>query len=457
MDDNGQDAQSQIELGHAVVGLSDSCPMPEPPQTPEAAGLLQADRLFLSPTASLTCTSTAPAGAVAAFPLSNGHIGPQICYATGGTYAKLHGPKHRPRSHTDMQGVTKDRGPICGMSGRSQRRCMDRLASLDRPRVAPHRYFGTLTYPAAQCPPMKEVRQQRRAFIKRLRRRFDIQFVFWKLEPQKNGTPHFHLLIASHETIPPRLFAYHWWDVCGRISIDHLQVHQGIKGGGNRPALEEIQSWNGVLAYAAKYVAKKHLGPIPEDWEGFRWWGCEGDMPITIRTFDLTPGQALTVKRTMTKYLQKKLRRRRRIKTYPTHGIKCYMTNDLILRIIQYAWDKSADQARQAEGLPTLYTPPPGRMRCPGASGTGPAGRASAAAELRAIDPQHRPCGASPGRSPGRVRAAPLNGHPHQLTTNHGPTQSTKATRAASRPRDGSRSEAAQGGELVLSRVAECV
>jgi len=185
---------------------------------------------------------------------------------------------------------------------------------------------------------MKTVRAQRRALIKRLRRRFDIQFVFWKLEPQQNGTPHFHLVISSHEPITVRLFAFHWWDVCGRINADHLAVHRGEYG--NKPAIEEMRSWSGVLAYASKYIAKIHQGEIPREWEGFRWWGVEGEPPTTMQHHAINSTEAIICKRTMRKYLGKKIKRK--IRDRPGTGLKIYIDNSTAQRIIDDARERGA-------------------------------------------------------------------------------------------------------------------
>jgi hypothetical protein len=106
-------------------------------------------------------------------------------------------------------------------------------------------------------------------FIKRLARKFPEVAGVWKLEPQKRGAPHFHLLVwgASYA----ELLAFvpdAWCQVVKSSDPNHLAWHKGELG--NSPCVQQIESQRGVFWYASKYMSKE-VSLSCEDWG--RWWG----------------------------------------------------------------------------------------------------------------------------------------------------------------------------------------
>jgi hypothetical protein len=112
----------------------------------------------------------------------------------------------------------------------------------------------------------------------------------WRLEFQERGAPHFHCLLwdgpkleaveawsqkekkirifaapgSEHNKQIFDWFSQTWFEVCGTGDPKHLAA--GTK-------CEPIQSWNGVVHYASKYLAKLPDGNFaPVDFTG-RFWG----------------------------------------------------------------------------------------------------------------------------------------------------------------------------------------
>jgi len=160
------------------------------------------------------------------------------------------------------------RGRIHGFSRRSRSRLMRRLGMVSRHADLP--VFITLTYPE-QYPGPSEAKRHLRAFLMRLRRRYPNSGWVWRMEFQKRGAPHFHLLVWGVKFIPWVWVARSWYEVVG--SGDPRHFYAGTR-------VEAVRSWRGVVAYASKYIAKE-----ADHWEGWtgRVWGFGGRVPWAVR------------------------------------------------------------------------------------------------------------------------------------------------------------------------------
>ncbi|HLW03938.1 MAG TPA: hypothetical protein VKT82_35145 [Ktedonobacterales bacterium] len=158
------------------------------------------------------------------------------------------------------------RGKIRGFSRASRRRMLRAMASLKREEVARAK-FVHLTYPSEYPTPAK-AKDHLRAFIKRLRRQFEKAAVTWKIEPQKRGAPHFHLLILGPMRIDKHWLSRAWYEVVDSGDEKHLRA--GTK-------IEVVRSYRGAVSYTSKYMAKvQEMEPDEAEAWG-RWWGQEGD------------------------------------------------------------------------------------------------------------------------------------------------------------------------------------
>lgn len=183
------------------------------------------------------------------------------------------------------------RGEISGFSRRSRSRLMRKLAKIDKTELP---LFITLTYPD-EFPTDSEIyKSDLEKFAKRMKYRFPKYADFWKLEFQKRGAPHFHLLVWG---IPKwhmkQLISYLWYKVVGSGDEKHLKAGTNV---------QRIRSWRGVMSYAAKYMTKLEAGHA----EGCgRFWGVHGSNCIPwsdVLEFDITEEQAVMAMRMMRKY-----------------------------------------------------------------------------------------------------------------------------------------------------------
>jgi len=138
--------------------------------------------------------SAAAAGDLAAVGvgLSACHISPLYVFsvALGGEFAFLSsaGTGAPPPAGAGL------RGRINSFSHKSRRRLMETVASVDRRAVAVP-LFVTLTYPSSFPTDYTVYKKHLDTFLKRLRRAFPNVWAIWRLEFQKRGAPHFHILI----------------------------------------------------------------------------------------------------------------------------------------------------------------------------------------------------------------------------------------------------------------------
>lgn len=170
---------------------------------------------------------------------------------------RMKGPKNRGATTT---APTPTRGAIQQFSRKSRKRLMNYLATLDIPEGGST--FITLTYADVWGDPQR-VKADLKAFIQAIRRRSPQASGFWRLEFQKRGAPHFHLM----------LFNLDFWH------YEELQATWGRIIGTERPFtdIQHVKSKRGAYRYMSKYVAKAPTdvslttGHNSTDWG--RHWG----------------------------------------------------------------------------------------------------------------------------------------------------------------------------------------
>lgn len=159
------------------------------------------------------------------------------------------------------------RGKVQGFSKASRRRMIELCATMGKSIPI----FVTLTYGARYPEDPKVWKKHLHTWGKRLIRYNGQLSAIWRLEPQKRGAPHYHLLIYQKDGkkpfIPHEWIASSWSKVLGDYSdAEHLEA-------GTR--VESLKSHRGAAFYAAKYCAKlPEDDDFPESWnEAGRLWG----------------------------------------------------------------------------------------------------------------------------------------------------------------------------------------
>ena len=142
-----------------------------------------------------------------------------------------------------------------------------RLIKLIRSFGAIKPIFLTLTYddPMPTC---KDAKADLFRFMKKLERKWPDIFSIWRLEFQKAGRVHFHLLLYSQVKqpyLPKDWIQSEWRDATGRSDL--------------LPRVEKLRSHRGGLYYCAKYLAKdndtgwqNYKALFPQESPG-RFWG----------------------------------------------------------------------------------------------------------------------------------------------------------------------------------------
>lgn len=124
--------------------------------------------------------------------------------------------------------------------------------------------FGTLTYPASYPHTGQAIKADWRAFVERLRRIgwLETGSIFWWVEFQERGAPHFHFLATR-------------WISFRRVASMWAEITKGDKRSCSR--VEAIRHPDRMGSYARKYMTKSEQKAIPIDFVDIgRMWGISG-------------------------------------------------------------------------------------------------------------------------------------------------------------------------------------
>lgn len=219
--------------------------------------------------------------------LSTGHI----CTFIDGGLVKV----ARPQPENKIQVGGGKRGKISGFSRKSRLRLMRAIAKTRKSELP---CFVTLTYPGEYSEDPKVWKKHLRAFTARLERKFPEISGMWKLEFQKRGAPHYHLLVWGVEWVKLLFFVPGaWYEVVGSGDIRHFKAGTQVS---------KVRSWRGVMAYASKYLGK--LESVPSDEPG-RFWGIfNADMIpwAEMRKIALTDREAVKLLRLLRRLMKLK-------------------------------------------------------------------------------------------------------------------------------------------------------
>lgn len=153
------------------------------------------------------------------------------------------------------------RSEVKGFSDASRKRLIEKFLTVNHTAMGLP-LFVTLTYPAVY-PTIEKSKQHLKNLWKRWRTKYgDGISAVWRLELQKRGAPHYHLVVWGVVWIDNQVLATDWYEVVGSGDGRHLQAGTQV---------EKVRSENGVQWYASKYIAKTDL-----DATTGRVWGILG-------------------------------------------------------------------------------------------------------------------------------------------------------------------------------------
>jgi hypothetical protein len=172
----------------------------------------------------------------------------------------------------------KPRGKISHFSKRARFRLFA-ILSMIRNDLDVRPIFVTLTYHYGHHNKEKNTKSQLHNFLVQLRN-FDpkVQFI-WRIELQKRGAPHYHLIVFPGEnsyyqnpTSYNITISKIWHNLADPMSLKHKEYGCLVK---------EIRSYREACIYMSKYVAKP---PTEEsDLVKGKHWGNSRNLPIKIR------------------------------------------------------------------------------------------------------------------------------------------------------------------------------
>jgi len=243
---------------------------------------------------------------------------PVLEFADGGEFAHVSIP--RPAS---MPAPGGRRGSVKEFSHASRRRLQKTLASIDRSQMPRLPLFLTLTYPAKWTDDAALWKSHLDAFFKRLTRKLPDAAAVWKLEFQKRGAPHYHLLLFNCVYLSAKWVAEAWNEIIAPGDTDHLRAGTEVR---------RVKTWRGVASYAAKYMSKSE--DLREHGKVGRYWGIHNRraLPINLVRAALSWLQAYTIRRTFYRMLDKIGRGPRRKGSL--HGQSMFIASKELLRII---------------------------------------------------------------------------------------------------------------------------
>lgn len=138
------------------------------------------------------------------------------------------------------------RGQVQGFSSASRRRLMRYVATLDSS-VIP--LFVTLTYPAEFDRSYTVWKNDLHKFARRFATKYKNGGFIWRLEPQKRGAPHYHLLVYGVQDKEEfKVWCAKAWDGC----VDSDDPKHLLYGS----HVEVLRSARGTRCYVSKYIAK---------------------------------------------------------------------------------------------------------------------------------------------------------------------------------------------------------
>lgn len=203
------------------------------------------------------------------------------------------------------------RGKVSRFSAKARKRLLFKVNTINRHSIVGSPVFITLTYPPGHGTDAHVCKRHLDNFGKTFIRRYPLCSLIWKMEYTKALRIHYHLIVFNtdrsgdlklkSDLIP--FVSNAWFRICGTGNKKHLSA-------GTR--CEYVKSWNGVIYYTSKYLAKTGSTIPLEFTETFsgRFWGIINRkcVPIMEREFVLDEDEYFILRRRLKKFLEKSTR-----------------------------------------------------------------------------------------------------------------------------------------------------
>lgn len=238
-------------------------------------------------------------------------------FSKNGSYARL-----RCRGGSGARGT---RGAVKGFSRASRKRLLDLFNKIPLD-VRRNALFVTLTYPSQWPDDWAKWKRHLDTFVKRVLRRWPRGAMIWRLEFQKRGAPHFHLVVFGVPFVPHRWVARAWFEIVDSGQPEHLEAGTEVR----RCRNDKMAQY-----YISKYVGKEDDSEQGKNCCG-RVWGVRGrdSLGIVICTIRLPAHSWYSIRRTLRNFLARRLKRRVRWGVSDGQGLTVYISADTLLRLI---------------------------------------------------------------------------------------------------------------------------
>jgi len=142
--------------------------------------------------------------------------------------------------------------------GKKRKRMIDAINSWRIPMI--NVMFITLTYPKDYPKSWKEWKNDLKIYKEHLQREYPQAQGFWKLELQRRGAPHFHLVCDLAQKISLADFRA-WNDELWANIAHYMDTHAGVYA----CTVKKMHTVREALNYAAKYQTKETYAPVDGD------------------------------------------------------------------------------------------------------------------------------------------------------------------------------------------------
>jgi hypothetical protein len=208
-----------------------------------------------------------------------------------------------------------------GFSDASRRRLIQKMAQWNL--NDKYAYFITLTYPRLYAADWKIWKRDLNTLFKRLERKYpELIGSCWRVEHQKRGAPHYHLIAVSSEACKNLMvfrlqIAEMWADIVadgymmagGDMAEYAPEKEKHLRAG---TGIEAVQGRRQLMAYVSKYLAKTDQVNGPSEWGrnwGFRNLNGQLDFsPVEVVEIDYCEAKQLK------RYIRRWLRSRGRVR-----------------------------------------------------------------------------------------------------------------------------------------------
>ena len=240
------------------------------------------------------------------------------------------------------QGVRRTRGKVVAFSKSSRLRLMRTLSAV-RWSTLPPPAWCTLTYHHADDVSSERAVHDLQVWLHFVQVKVGKCHYLWRLEMQKRGVPHFHVILWPASDAPAWQTAKHrqWLE-----STWHQVVSPGDKAHARHGAkVLPLDSYRHASRYISKYVSKE-ANADSDTYRGRRW-ATSHKLPMDILlSSDLSGRAALLLRRKLRKYLRSTTRNRAKTDAYVMSQscLRVFIPHNVVTRMLTAVLDDLEDE-----------------------------------------------------------------------------------------------------------------